>query len=336
MKIFIYCKPNLVTGGIELLYQLSDLLNRNDYDAYILSTDGKDFEIPYDYKKYNSKKTLDIEDQAENIVVVPEVFAFKVKQIHKAKVILWWLSIDNYYYNFSGSIWDTWKFNKSFALKYLIKKLIGKVKNDNYSIAKISSNKRIINAYQSEYAKQFLSSKGVTNLVALKDYINEDYVYSDNLTDGKEDLIIYNPKKGFEFTKKLIEAAPKFNWVPIQNMNREQVRDLMNKAKVYIDFGNHPGKDRMPREAAMCGCCIITGKNGSANYFEDVAIDETKYKFEQNKKNIPVIIDTIRTLFDNYKERINDYDSYRNKICGEKAEFENQVLSLFKSLSLGN
>lgn len=336
MKVFIYCKPNLVTGGIELLYQLSDLLNRNGYDAYILSTDGGDFEIPSDYIKYNSKKTLEIEDQDENVIVIPEVFAAKVKQIRKAKVILWWLSIDNYYYNFSGSISDTWKFNKNLALKYFIKKLIGKVKNDNYSISKICNNKRIINAYQCEYAKHFLADKGVTNLVALQDYINEDYVFSYTLIEKKEDLIIYNPKKGFEFTKILIDTAPDLNWIPIQNMNRVQVRDLMNKAKIYIDFGNHPGKDRMPREAAMCGCCIITGKKGSANYFEDVAIDENKYKFEQSKQNVQTIIDTIRSLINNYRERINDYESYRNKISEEKAQFENQVLDLFKSLSMGN
>lgn len=29
----------------------------------------------------------------------------------------------------------------------------------------------------------------------------------------------------------------------------------MRKAKVYIDFGFHPGKDRIPREAVMCGAC---------------------------------------------------------------------------------
>ena len=30
--------------------------------------------------------------------------------------------------------------------------------------------------------------------------------------------------------------------------------------KLYIDFGGFPGKDRLPREAVMHDCCIITGK----------------------------------------------------------------------------
>lgn len=333
MKVFIYCKPNLVTGGIELLYQLSDFLNGNGYDAYLLNVDGGEFIIPSDYSKYNVKKALQIEDDRENIVVIPEVFAAKIKSVSFSKVILWWLSIDNYYFNFSGSIWDTWKFNRKLALKYLVKKLLCKICNDNYSIYKIKNNTHIINGYQSEYAKIFLQNRGITNLVPLQDYINSDYVYSSERLTDKEDLIIYNPKKGYEFTKQLINAAPQFNWIPIQNMNREQVRELMCKAKIYIDFGNHPGKDRMPREAAMCGCCIITGKMGSAKFYEDIPIDEAKYKFDQVKARIPKIIVSIDDLLKNYLVRIDDYKSYRDRIQNEKIEFEHQVLSLFKTLS---
>ncbi len=40
----------------------------------------------------------------------------------------------------------------------------------------------------------------------------------------------------------------------------------MRKAKLYIDFGYHPGKERMPREACLLDCCLIIGKDGSAKY----------------------------------------------------------------------
>ena len=35
--------------------------------------------------------------------------------------------------------------------------------------------------------------------------------------------------------------------------------------QVYIDFGHHPGQDRLPREAVQCGCVVITGTRGSGN-----------------------------------------------------------------------
>ena len=53
----------------------------------------------------------------------------------------------------------------------------------------------------------------------------------------------------------------------------------MMESKVYIDFGNHLGKDRIPREVAS-GCCIITGKTGADKYKEDVYIGE-KFKFDE-------------------------------------------------------
>jgi len=42
--------------------------------------------------------------------------------------------------------------------------------------------------------------------------------------------------------------------------------------KLYVDFGKHPGKDRMPREAAVHGCCIITGRRGAAGNPFDIPI----------------------------------------------------------------
>jgi len=65
-------------------------------------------------------------------------------------------------------------------------------------------------------------------------------------------------------------------------MPREEVIKLLQKAKVYIDFDYHPRKDRLPREAAILGCCVITRKRGSAKFFEDVPIPD-EYKFEDKE-----------------------------------------------------
>ena len=45
--------------------------------------------------------------------------------------------------------------------------------------------------------------------------------------------------------------AQDLRWVPLIGMTTEEMRSCMSKSKVYIDFGNHPGKDRIPREAAI-------------------------------------------------------------------------------------
>ena len=39
-----------------------------------------------------------------------------------------------------------------------------------------------------------------------------------------------------------------------------------------MDFGFHPGQDRLPREAALLKNCIITNREGSAAFYKDVPI----------------------------------------------------------------
>ena len=135
-------------------------------------------------------------------------------------------------------------------------------------------------------------------------------------------------RKDLGLQKKLMEFDPKINWIPIQNMTTEQVKQLLCDSKVYIDFGNHPGKDRFPREAAMCGCCVITGRKGSARNDKDVNIDNS-YKIEDNEKNIPIIINKIHECLDNYDKCHKDYENYINKIKGEQKQFEDDIKNIF-------
>ncbi|HPP30074.1 MAG TPA: hypothetical protein PLE69_04005, partial [bacterium] len=83
-----------------------------------------------------------------------------------------------------------------------------------------------------------------------------------------------------------------------------------------------------PREAAIMGCCVITGKRGSAAYFEDVPIPE-KYKFEDKKENIPKIIERIRDCLENYNERYKDFDNYREIIRKEPEKFVEDMKKIF-------
>ncbi|HOL22470.1 MAG TPA: hypothetical protein PLQ41_06420, partial [bacterium] len=124
------------------------------------------------------------------------------------------------------------------------------------------------------------------------------------------------------------KQASNIKFVPLISMSRMQVIETLKKAKVYIDFGNHPGKDRIPREAAIMGCCVITGKRGSAAYFEDVPIPE-KYKFEDKKENIPKIIERIRDCLENYNERYKDFDNYREIIRKEPEKFVEDMKKIF-------
>jgi hypothetical protein len=111
-------------------------------------------------------------------------------------------------------------------------------------------------------------------------------------------------------------------------MTKEEIIKTLQRAKVYIDFGNHPGKDRIPREAAILGCCVITGKRGSAAFFEDVPIPD-EYKFEDKEENIPKIIEKIKDCFRNFEERYKDFEYCREVIRNEPQKFVEDIKKIF-------
>ena len=320
-KIYVLSPANFKTGGTELLHQFVKQLN--DFKcpaciAYIGITADKD-PINESFKVYTNNFFLyeNIPDDVGSVVVAPEIYIDYLKRFEKAKRIIWWLSVDNFEVN--SNIRGFFK-HRGFlrTIKIL---LTGKIQN---RISSIRYGE--INLYQSEYARLYLLSLGYNNVLPVSDYVNDLFLQYDT-RDERNDYVLYNPKKGYNYTKRIISRFPEFNWKPIENMSTEEVVSLLHQSKVYIDFGNHPGKDRFPREAAISGCCIITGMRGSAKNDIDVMIPHD-YKFLDNNCSIPQIGERIRYCISNYKKATKDFEAYRDRIRKEKSVFVNEVQKL--------
>lgn len=332
-KVFVYCPANHTTGGAELLHQLVDKLNNYFLDAYIVYSQN-DAKIPNEYSNYNIKIANYIEDAEQNIIVFYEAMFDKAFEIKKAQILLWWLSVDNFYYCSSNflSIFDYFKWNPKYGITLLIRRLGTFIIKQRNIFNKKSLNdiKKLdaVNCYQSEYAQNFLINNGFNRLAPLTDYINLELINLD-CNFKRENIVLYNPKKGFRFTKKLIKSSPELKWVPLIGMNRQELLNTFLTSKLYIDFGYHPGKDRIPREAAINGCCVITGIEGSARFFEDVSIPNY-YKIDIDNTNISTIIERIDEILNNYESHNTDFDFYIKKIKREQTEFDYQVRNLFQ------
>ena len=175
----------------------------------------------------------------------------------------------------------------------------------------------------------FVKKQGAENAYFLMDYLGQEHCSGVDIQSQRENVVLYNPAKGRAFTRKIIKAAPQgLKFVALQNMSPKEVHMWSNKAKVYIDFGNHPGKDRFPREAAMAGCIIITSKRGSAAFYEDIPIKES-YKFKDSRREIPRIVDLISDCMTHYDERRADFEEYRNFIKEDYTRFIEQVKAIF-------
>ena len=113
---YVYCPAGKVTGGAELLHQFVDVLNNNNFDARIVYYGDAEHIVPNDYKKYNIKISEKIEDASNNVIVLFEGYFNALEKIKQAKVVLWWLSVDNFYICQSGNLdlIDAFRFNKKF------------------------------------------------------------------------------------------------------------------------------------------------------------------------------------------------------------------------------
>lgn len=335
-RIYVFCPEKKETGGTELAHQLVDYLRNKLLDAYIVYVDTSTNSIsvkpyiPESFLKYNIKIADHIEDVSNNLLVIPETLLLFVNRFEKIQFIFWWMSV--YFYFRSADIRELPFYSKNpyFIAKIIYRKLLNKEKLFN-SISFHSLKKeenRSLHVYQSVYAQNYLLKRGVTTLLPLSDYINTEFINKKIENVAKEDIILYNPAKGFLFTKKIIKRLPHLKFIPLQGLSRSELGDLFSIAKLYIDFGDHPGKDRIPREAVINNCCIITGKKGAAKFFEDIPIPP-KYKFEDQINSLPKIVEAIEDILRAYDDRVKDFLFYKNRILKEQQIFYQQIEDIF-------
>lgn len=345
-QFFVTCPAYSTTGGFELLHQLVYKLNKiKENSAFIFyhnyDSTKSEHPTPDIYMKYTEGKFVDkIIDNKDSILVLPEVYTNYITNYKNIKIVVWWLSVDYFYISIENInrgkklSYKEYKVGKKFRLFKFLNYLNIK---PNYPFNPLKKNvlfnKRVIlHAYQSEYARNFLETKNLKPILPLSDFLNSAFLQKEISKDERDNVILYNPKKGFEITKELISFMPEYSWIALENLTPVEMKNLMEKSKIYVDFGNHPGKDRIPREASINGCIVITNKKGSAKNYSDVSIDDI-YKFEnpiEEKEDFEKLVKNIYTDFDSH---FVNFDFYKNKIRQEEKLFEKELLMFCKFLN---
>jgi hypothetical protein len=309
MRFIILCPANAVTGGPEAMHQLCAALRQKGADAamhYFGRVQGVRAK-PAEYNEYDTVEAHSVEDQPDCAVVAPETRPQLLAPFRRARRCLWWLSVDNY---LSAAA----KRRRS-ALHRLRALVQGREPN--------ITDPSLVHMVQSAYAGDFLRRNGAQIILPVSDYINAKVLAEDS-PNKRKNIILFNPRKGMAFTRKIMAACPDFVFMPLQGLDQAGMRAVLGNAKLYIDFGHHPGKDRIPREAARSGCCILTSRSGSARYREDISIPDD-YKFDASEKEIPAIGRMIDSIFRSFPAHSGRFDSYRQHIAAEKGTFETEV-----------
>lgn len=311
-RIYIHCPPLVTTGGPQWLQQICYQLRQDDrIDAKMLYFENKlpNPQAPLYTQRYNNPY-IKVEQlpvlTKKDIIILPQIHCSKrtFLPIFKncTKVVLW-QSVNFYLSTTQPNELNRWP-------------------------------KGTIHLAQGEYARDYLRFAQVPSedVYLLNDYISDQFFnFTPILTDQfRQNIICYNPRKEKEFIeniKKYLQTksySKLFNFVPIDGYTTKEIINIFSKAKLYFDPGYCPGLDRMPREAAACGCCIMVSNLGGFKYYKDFPIPE-KYKFEIENDNIPKILNTIEFLLNNYNERIGDFRILREKIAREKIVSEQKL-----------
>jgi len=302
------------TGGPECLYQLGAMLKELGHESILIPfIETRGLKPAQDFQIYNLECLKGKKIRSNDILIVPEVINRIPKWLEKkikTQIVMWWLSVDNsphpffrnyelknFTYNTEWNLVDDIPiFNKT--LKRLFKLILGQSQNtilnslrSRFKPLWIKFNTREINLEnchhiaQSSYAKSVVESFFNVKVKIVSDYtrFDHDFMLGKSIKKlGLEEnkLIAFNPYKGKRFLDLLIPIMPEnYRFIPIINMNSTQVREALNKSDLYLDLGHFPGKDRIPREAILCGTPVLLALRGAVRNSYDFKL-QSKYKID--------------------------------------------------------
>lgn len=316
MKLIVLCPYGLATGGPEALHQLVSVARQGGWDASICYYPDVHPDVMPEYAHYDVAVVSRVDDSSDTIVLAPETAAHLLLPLRRARKALWWLSVDNFFAAL-GSAMTTPAMDPP-LLKWVC-----------------SPDSNVLHLTQSHYARQFLKARDVPSLM-LSDYLSDAFVdgAEQRRSAEKKDIVVFNPKKGTEFTSRLIETfRSRFDFVALQNLSPAGAADLLSSAKLYIDFGEHPGRDRIPREAGVSGCCVLTGGRGAAGNLVDLPIPR-RFALDEASSAVFERFDAITSEVLNDFDRVSaEFDDYRTWVLAHRQEFTREVVAFLTSAS---
>lgn len=319
-KIYILCPPKRATGEPEALHQLGFELKKLGADVKMFYSRLKIDPVHPFYKRYKIPHTQTLKDSKDIILVIPESMTNWIARFPLAEKKIWWLSLDFYQVQMDGRE----------RKKNWIRSIVAAHKHNEYRFEHVENLEHI---HQSQRVRSFLDEKNISS-VYLCDYVDDLFfegLNEEKLKSEKQDIITYNPKKGFEIIKDIVQKLEsQYTLIPLQGFTRTEMRDVLRKAKLHIDFGYFPGRDKIPREALVSMCSLITGRNGTSGLPEDLGIPE-KYKINVETELDESILNKINFLMQNYDTEIETFFPFRQFVMNEKSRMIIDLKDIFSS-----
>ena len=324
-KYYIFTPAYLCSGGPEALHQLAYYMRKLGMEAYTVYYTYTCFPdtLPIDrYKQYNvhMARYEEIEDATGNFVIAPENAPWCLNGFKKAQRCIWWLSVA-YHDLKSGSA----KERLIHIKRRLLSQDVSHYRNVDYDLKKCWHLCGSKFAFL-EVGKMFPGS----HVEYMVEPISLDFLMMGNgsLPVERDDAVLYNPSKPSEIMTELLERR-RFNYVPLKGYTPDGLAERYKKARLYVDFGQFGGPERIPKEAVFFGCNILVANHNAATNDFDVAIPG-KYKVDDGE-TAEQIEKRIGDMLANYVAQNVDFQSFKKKVEQLEENFMNQLKDLFLS-----
>ena len=309
MNVLMMCPANVATGGVESIHKFAYELNKiknMDVKIYYVNLKSSNPQPP-EYAEYGIDYVTELPEGYKDVIIFPDIWANRVNdEIYKDCIkAINWAGVDVYYWN-----------------------------NPIETQGDFLKQKDVIHLVQMQYAKDHLMERGVkeNHIIHVSDVPNKLF-YEDYEEVPRNNLVLFNPLKVTDFQRLVMNRAKGMNiaFKPLEHLTREQMAQAMREAKLYIDFGVFSGRERIPREAVLSGCCVLTSRSGCAEYYEDVALDD-KWKFEVSEpNNVANVLNTMLDILRHYDECKNEFDSYRKSLRKDREDLPKDCKKIAKA-----
>lgn len=307
MKFILFC-PDLFTGGPFAMLQLNKALKNIGHECEVVFYDIGEFKFLSDNTltvKYKKKPDLSVKNfdykicnrvDKKDFIIFPEVLLGILINLRKRgfrNTVFWWLSWDN-----------------------------APLDQINY-FDSILNLRASINVFQSFYAQFEAKRYGIEGQI-LSDYtfFNED-LFKEKVI--KVNDICYLPNKSRGAESIISDLSKFFSIIPLINMSQMEVQNNLQRSKFFVDFGHHPGKDRIPREAALYECIPIVRKTGAAKSSKDIQLNKELKVNIDLLENSEKLKSHIKYIDKNRESFLKSMKPYQKTIQNEYEVFINQV-----------
>lgn len=255
----------------------------------------------YDHYKINVR---DVAPDDENTVIVfPETILDVAPAFKRSAKLIWWLSVDNAFNALSRCNLNHLRHASAF------------------------------HATQSAYAKHFIQPLGLNDVGMLSDYTSGMFeTAAPTARDPALVALSARPKVVSDLgalENKVRALIPEAQFERIQKKTRAEVLDILGRAKVFVDLGCFPGKDRLAREASLLGCAVILGRAGAGAFEADYAIPEAD---RIDAWDLDAIAERIAAHVQSEQERQRNVERLRPTILRERDTFRAEAQAVFRAI----